>query len=208
MIQATISLLLLLVCLCACDTHADILGDLEADVPVPVLPEDNINSMTNSLYVPKSAPYPLDLMHQILETYRQHTEKEESSEKEKKTQILLKGRSTSLQASDKNKEQFEATSMPEPQSVSEKVDIKNPKIYAFFKKNEGIQHKDIKPIPKSIVAACISVPGILVAMIILMHIVSSKYLKNKETKLNPICESADLQISPPEKNQLKIEDQR
>ncbi|KYO41327.1 hypothetical protein Y1Q_0006170 [Alligator mississippiensis] len=96
----------------------------------------------------------------------------------------------------------------EPQSVSEKADIKNPKIYAFFKKNEGIHHKDIKPIPKSIVAACISVPGILVAMIILMHIVSSKYLKNKETKLNPICESADLQISPPEKNQLKIEDQR
>ncbi|XP_043391614.1 uncharacterized protein LOC114020404 isoform X5 [Chelonia mydas] len=136
--------------------------------------------------LPESATFPLRQLNHILQTLEDHMEKSESSEKENKTQTPFEGHSRSLQVSDENLEQFKATPVPEPTSVTTKANMKDAKRFEFFKEHEGIHDKkkakaaDLKGLLKHIIIACVAVTGLILAVIVLMHIFTSIFPKNKQ----------------------------
>ncbi|XP_038262549.1 uncharacterized protein LOC119857243 isoform X8 [Dermochelys coriacea] len=136
--------------------------------------------------LPESATYPLHQLNHILQTLEDHMEKSESSEKENKTQTPFEGHSRSLQVSDENIEQFKATPVPEPTSITTKENMKDAKLFEFFKAHEGIHDKkkakaaDLKGLLKHIIIACVAVTGLILAVIVLMHIFTSIFPKNKQ----------------------------
>ncbi|XP_038263225.1 uncharacterized protein LOC119857243 isoform X16 [Dermochelys coriacea] len=125
------------------------------------------------------------VMENILQDLKKHKEKSESSEKENKTQTPFEGHSRSLQVSDENIEQFKATPVPEPTSITTKENMKDAKLFEFFKAHEGIHDKkkakaaDLKGLLKHIIIACVAVTGLILAVIVLMHIFTSIFPKNK-----------------------------
>ncbi|XP_038261964.1 uncharacterized protein LOC119857243 isoform X3 [Dermochelys coriacea] len=126
------------------------------------------------------------VMENILQDLKKHKEKSESSEKENKTQTPFEGHSRSLQVSDENIEQFKATPVPEPTSITTKENMKDAKLFEFFKAHEGIHDKkkakaaDLKGLLKHIIIACVAVTGLILAVIVLMHIFTSIFPKNKQ----------------------------
>ncbi|KAM9170056.1 uncharacterized protein ACDP82_003306 isoform 4-T4 [Pangshura tecta] len=136
--------------------------------------------------LPESATYPFRQLNRILQTLEDHMEKSESSEKENKTQTPFEGQSRSLQVSDENIDQFKATLVPEPTSVTTKANMKDAKRFEFFKEHEGIHDKkkakaaDLKGLLKHIIIACVAVTGLILAVIVLMHIFTSIFAKNKQ----------------------------
>ncbi|KAM9170054.1 uncharacterized protein ACDP82_003306 isoform 2-T2 [Pangshura tecta] len=126
------------------------------------------------------------VMENILQNLKKHKEKSESSEKENKTQTPFEGQSRSLQVSDENIDQFKATLVPEPTSVTTKANMKDAKRFEFFKEHEGIHDKkkakaaDLKGLLKHIIIACVAVTGLILAVIVLMHIFTSIFAKNKQ----------------------------
>ncbi|XP_038263140.1 uncharacterized protein LOC119857243 isoform X14 [Dermochelys coriacea] len=143
-------------------------------------------NMTDVKDLPESATYPLHQLNHILQTLEDHMEKSESSEKENKTQTPFEGHSRSLQVSDENIEQFKATPVPEPTSITTKENMKDAKLFEFFKAHEGIHDKkkakaaDLKGLLKHIIIACVAVTGLILAVIVLMHIFTSIFPKNKQ----------------------------
>ncbi|XP_050804615.1 uncharacterized protein LOC127048757 isoform X1 [Gopherus flavomarginatus] len=126
------------------------------------------------------------VMENILQNLKKHKEKSESSEKENKTQTLFEGQSRRLQVSDENIDQFKVTLVPEPTSVTTKANMKDAKRFEFFKEHEGIHDKkkakaaDLKGLLKHIIIACVAVTGLILAVIVLMHIFTSIFAKNKQ----------------------------
>nr|XP_032647731.1 uncharacterized protein LOC116831668 isoform X2 [Chelonoidis abingdonii] len=126
------------------------------------------------------------VMENILQNLKKHKEKSESSEKENKTQAPFEGQSRSLQVSDENIDEFKVTLVPEPTSVTTKANMKDAKRFEFFKEHEGIHDKkkakaaDLKGLLKHIIIACVAVTGLILAVIVLMHIFTSIFEKNKQ----------------------------
>ncbi|XP_065437094.1 uncharacterized protein LOC135980803 isoform X1 [Chrysemys picta bellii] len=126
------------------------------------------------------------VMENILQNLKKHKEKSEFSEKENKTQTPFEGQSRSLQVSDENIDQFKATLVPEPTSVTTKANMKDAKRFEFFKEHEGIHDRkkakaaDLKGLLKHIIIACVAVTGLILAVIVLMHIFTSIFAKNKQ----------------------------
>ncbi|CAM5077544.1 unnamed protein product [Eretmochelys imbricata] len=151
----------------------NVLQDLQKEykTQVPVSVSESMNS---------------SVMESILQNLKKHKEKSESSEKENKTQTPFEGHSRSLQVSDENLEQFKATPVPEPTSVTTKANMKDAKRFEFFKEHEGIRDKkkakaaDLKGLLKHIIIACVAVTGLILAVIVLMHIFTSIFPKNKQ----------------------------
>nr|XP_048711362.1 uncharacterized protein LOC125639004 isoform X1 [Caretta caretta] len=126
------------------------------------------------------------MLKNVLQDLQKEYKKSESSEKENKTQTPFEGHSRSLQVSDENLEQFKATPVPEPTSVTTKANMKDAKRFEFFKEHEGIHDKkkakaaDLKGLLKHIIIACVAVTGLILAVIVLMHIFTSIFPKNKQ----------------------------
>ncbi|XP_038262203.1 uncharacterized protein LOC119857243 isoform X5 [Dermochelys coriacea] len=148
--------------------------------------EETYPTESKATDLPESATYPLHQLNHILQTLEDHMEKSESSEKENKTQTPFEGHSRSLQVSDENIEQFKATPVPEPTSITTKENMKDAKLFEFFKAHEGIHDKkkakaaDLKGLLKHIIIACVAVTGLILAVIVLMHIFTSIFPKNKQ----------------------------
>ncbi|XP_039373008.1 uncharacterized protein LOC120392230 isoform X3 [Mauremys reevesii] len=126
------------------------------------------------------------MLKNVLQDLQKEYKKSESSEKENKTQTPFEGQSRSLQVSDENIDQFKATLVPEPASVTTKANMKDAKRFEFFKEHEGIHDKkkakaaDLKGLLKHIIIACVAVTGLILAVIVLMHIFTSIFAKNKQ----------------------------
>ncbi|XP_044845187.1 uncharacterized protein LOC123350595 isoform X2 [Mauremys mutica] len=126
------------------------------------------------------------MLKNVLQDLKKEYKKSESSKKEKKTQTPFEGQSRSLQVSDENIDQFKATLVPEPTSVTTKANMKDAKRFEFFKEHEGIHDKkkakaaDLKGLLKHIIIACVAVTGLILAVIVLMHIFTSIFAKNKQ----------------------------
>ncbi|XP_038262032.1 uncharacterized protein LOC119857243 isoform X2 [Dermochelys coriacea] len=126
------------------------------------------------------------MLKNVLQDLQKEYKKSESSEKENKTQTPFEGHSRSLQVSDENIEQFKATPVPEPTSITTKENMKDAKLFEFFKAHEGIHDKkkakaaDLKGLLKHIIIACVAVTGLILAVIVLMHIFTSIFPKNKQ----------------------------
>ncbi|XP_067419642.1 uncharacterized protein [Emydura macquarii macquarii] len=126
------------------------------------------------------------MLKNVLQDLQNEYKKSESSEKENKTQTPFEGRTHSLQVSDENMEQFKATPVPELTSLTTKANMKDAKRFEFFKKHEGIHDKkkakaaDLKGLLKHIIIACVAVTGLILAVIVLMHIFTSIFVKNKQ----------------------------
>ncbi|XP_038262727.1 uncharacterized protein LOC119857243 isoform X10 [Dermochelys coriacea] len=74
----------------------------------------------------------------------------------------------------------------EPTSITTKENMKDAKLFEFFKAHEGIHDKkkakaaDLKGLLKHIIIACVAVTGLILAVIVLMHIFTSIFPKNKQ----------------------------
>ncbi|XP_073206184.1 uncharacterized protein [Lepidochelys kempii] len=130
--------------------------------------------------LPESATFPLRQLNHILQTLEDHMGVQTynfQSVKGIHSQMSVRMLKNVLQ--DLQKEY-------KPTSVTTKANMKDAKRFEFFKEHEGIHDKkkakaaDLKGLLKHIIIACVAVTGLILAVIVLMHIFTSIFPKNKQ----------------------------
>ncbi|XP_037752970.2 uncharacterized protein LOC114020404 isoform X7 [Chelonia mydas] len=130
--------------------------------------------------LPESATFPLRQLNHILQTLEDHMGVQAynfQSVKGSHSQMSVRMLKNVLQ--DLQKEY-------KPTSVTTKANMKDAKRFEFFKEHEGIHDKkkakaaDLKGLLKHIIIACVAVTGLILAVIVLMHIFTSIFPKNKQ----------------------------
>ncbi|XP_077663199.1 uncharacterized protein LOC144258930 isoform X4 [Eretmochelys imbricata] len=130
--------------------------------------------------LPESATFPLRQLNHILQTLEDHMGVQTynfQSVKGIHSQMSVRMLKNVLQ--DLQKEY-------KPTSVTTKANMKDAKRFEFFKEHEGIRDKkkakaaDLKGLLKHIIIACVAVTGLILAVIVLMHIFTSIFPKNKQ----------------------------
>ncbi|XP_038262385.1 uncharacterized protein LOC119857243 isoform X7 [Dermochelys coriacea] len=142
--------------------------------------EETYPTESKATDLPESATYPLHQLNHILQTLEDHMGVQTynfQSVKESHSQMSVRMLKNVLQ--DLQKEY-------KPTSITTKENMKDAKLFEFFKAHEGIHDKkkakaaDLKGLLKHIIIACVAVTGLILAVIVLMHIFTSIFPKNKQ----------------------------
>ncbi|XP_061482638.1 uncharacterized protein LOC133384859 isoform X2 [Rhineura floridana] len=158
--------------------------------------------------LPPSEKMQSSVMEDILQELKEHPEEADYRDDENRNMLMesFPKESQPVEVSDEPPmNELEASPVPYLRTEVTNEDMKDAKRFEFFEKYEDIQGKkrakaaDLKELLKHIIIACVAVTGLILAVIVLVHIYTSLFVKKQE----PDKTNADVcKKDEPDKNEV------